>query len=256
MTNNNWVLITGASSGIGEAFVELYALQNRNIILVSRDKKALNEVAKRVQQKSAIKTKVIACDLSAPKRVKQLCAQLDAEKLQIDVLINNAGFGDYDEVKDADAAKLAAMLNVNIAAVTHLAQWAAKHMAKRQSGGILNVASIAAFLPGPRMATYYASKAYVLSFTEALAYELRPYNINVSALCPGPTQSKFASTANVKGGLFARKLPTAEQVAKFGIRALERNKTVAVHGSSRLVLPLLRLVPRKVAVKIAARANS
>lgn len=191
--------------------------------------------------------------------VKQLYKFIETKDLSVEYLVNNAGFGDYGLFVDGKWEKQQQMINLNITCLTYLTKVFAKDMKRRGSGRIVNVASIAAFYPGPLMAEYYATKAYVLRFSVAVANELKGSGVTVTALCPGPTASKFAATAAAtRSGIFnSRKLPTSEVVASYGYKAMLKGKTVAIHGiGNNLTMVLTRLVPASLAAKIIRRVQS
>lgn len=242
---NKLAIITGASSGIGREFANELAKDNYDLLLVSRDKKELENVAAEIHTEYGAKSESVALDLTEDNAVETLWKQVGNRNVH--VLINNAGVGDMSPVVSADFSKLENMITLNITAMTQLSQLAAQKMKTEGTGKILNVASIAAFIPGPGMATYYATKSYVLSFSEALSQELDGSGVTVTALCPGPTKTHFAESAGADTSrLFSGKLPTAADVAAYGYQAMKDGKVVAVHGfrnkMSALVIP--RLLPR------------
>ncbi len=252
-----YAVVTGASGGIGREFATLLAADQYDLLLVARDRQELQEAAKQLESEYSISAEILVIDLNAVGAADKVW---DAtRKKQVDVLINNAGFGDLARLVDADWKKLENMINLNITTLTRLSQLAAQSMSRNGSGKILNVASIAGFIPGPGMATYYATKAYVLSFTEALAQELSTSGVSVTALCPGPTKTHFAETAGAtKSGIFSGNLPTPKQVAAYGYDALKKGKVVAVHTFKNkiaaLVLP--RLAPRFIIRKVVDKAQN
>ena len=237
--------MTGASSGIGLAFARLLAQDGYDLLLAARDKKQLENVAAELHSEYGAKSDIVALDLSLDKSADTVWDL--AKQRKVSVLINNAGFGDLKPLLGANWEKLENMISLNISALTRLSQLAAQTMKQEGNGKILNVASTAAFLPGPGMATYYATKAYVLSFSEAIAEELRGSGVTVTALCPGPTKTHFADTAGANGSmLFKGNLPTADEVAEYGYQSLKEGKIVAVHGMRNKIIALVvpRLLPR------------
>ncbi len=216
-------LITGASSGIGREMAKYLASLGHELILVGRNKERLEEL----QNELKVDSQIVIVDLSDIKKVKELYVIMKNE--QIDILINNAGFGDFGKFYETDINKELEMINTNVTAVHLLTKLFLRDMKKRDSGYILNVASIAAFGPGPLMATYYATKAYVNNLTEAIYEELRreKSNVHVSSLCPGPTASEFFNRAGVT---FAVKPMECEDVAKYGIDKMFKGKVVIVPG--------------------------
>ncbi len=244
---SKYAVVTGASSGIGLEFARLLAEDGYSLLLVSRTRKELENVAADLHSEYGAKSDILPLDLSSIESVETLWEKVRDK--QIDVLINNAGFGDLHSVVDADWEKLYAMIELNISTLTRLSQLAAIHMKNNGSGKILNVASIAAFFPGPGMATYYATKAYVLSFSEALSEELKNTGVTVTALCPGPTKTHFSETAGAdKSGLFSGNIPTANDVAVYGYNSMKAGKVVAVHGLKNKATALLfpRIAPRSI----------
>ena len=216
-------LITGASSGIGREMAKYLASMGYELILAGRNKDALEEL----QNELDVESQIVIIDLSDEKKTKELYVITRNEN--IDILINNAGFGDFGKFYETDINKELEMINTNIKAVHILTKVFLRDMKKRNSGYILNVASIAAFGPGPLMATYYATKAYVNNLTEAIYEELRreTSNVHISSLCPGPTESKFFDRAGVT---FSVKPMECEKVAKYGIDKMFKGKVIIVPG--------------------------
>ncbi|HBE18562.1 MAG TPA: short-chain dehydrogenase [Cyanobacteria bacterium UBA11149] len=247
------VLITGASSGIGYELAKLFAQNHDNLVLVARSENKLNDIKINFEQNYQVIVTVLPKDLSQPNAAEEIFNQLAAEKIQVDVLINNAGFGDFGEFVNTSWEKEADMMQVNMVALTQITKLFLKGMVERRRGKIVNVASTAAFQPGPLMAVYYATKAYVLFFSEAIANELEGTGVTVTALCPGATESGFQLASGmiesriVKG----RKLPTAEAVAKFAYKAIEKGQVVAIHGLLNWIgANVIRFLPRKVVTDI------
>jgi uncharacterized protein len=241
-------LITGASGGIGCEFAKLLAPRCKTLVLVARNENKLNTVKTELEAKYPVRVKNIVRDLREAGSMEAIYRELEQKSILPDILINNAGFGDHGAFVDRDSRISRDMLAVNIVALTLLTRLFAKDMKARGRGMILNVASTAAFQPGPFMAVYYASKAYVLSFSEALAYELKGSGVTVTALCPGPTVTGFAETASVEETrLFKYRSPSrASDVARYGYEAMVKGKTVAVHGLlNRLGTWSVRIAPRK-----------
>lgn len=254
---NKIALVTGASSGIGKEFCSLLAADGYDLLLVARDADALEQVKVELSSRFKVKVQTLAMDLSQSGAADMLWDSLGAQKL--DIVINNAGFGDLTDLVDADWPKLEAMINLNITTLTRLSQLAAISMKKRGTGHILNVASVLSFFPAPHSAVYGATKSYVLHFSEALSEELRGTGIYVSALCPGPTQTGFAKEANMQNSkVMSGSLPTAKDVAACGYNALKANKVVVVHGFKTKLNALVgpKLVPRSLMRKIIANVQS
>ncbi|MGD1853945.1 MAG: SDR family NAD(P)-dependent oxidoreductase [Leptolyngbyaceae cyanobacterium] len=242
-------LITGASGGIGYELAKVFASHDYDLILVARSTDKLQQVQAELIQAKGIQTHIISQDLSHADSPVALFDQIQQQELPVDVLVNNAGFGDYGPFVNAEWSKQSALLQLNMVSLTHLTRLFLPPMLERGYGKILNVASTAAFQPGPFMATYYASKSYVMSFTEALAQELEGSGITATVLCPGPTQgTDFQARAELEDVVFFKKLklPEAADVARFGYDALERNQRVAIHGwFNRLLVFSNRLMPRR-----------
>ena len=246
-------LITGASSGIGLELARVFASRGVHLVLSARSEDKLRTLADELSKAHAIQAEVVICDLSKQGAVQALFDAIAKKDLAIDYLVNNAGFGVYGMFQETEWAAEAAMLQVNIAALTELTKLFVPHFVKKGSGRIMNVASTAAFQPGPMMAVYFASKAYVLSFSEALANELGGSGVTVTALCPGATATGFQSAAGATGSrLFeTRTLPTGADVAQYGYRAMMRGKRVAVHGLlNRILAQSNRFAPRSLSMAI------
>lgn len=247
-------LITGASSGIGEELARCFAADGHDVVLVARREEELRRLAEELQQQYKIAARVLPVDLSRHDAPREIFEQLERDGVAIDFLVNNAGFGAFGPFYETDWPREAAMIDVNVRALTELTKLFLPGMLRRRSGKILNVASTAAFQPGPLMAVYFATKAYVLSLSEALANELRRTGVTVTALCPGPTQSGFESSARMShSGLFHRPgIPTSATVARYGYRAMHRGRTVAIQGFlNRLLVFLVRFTPRTLVADVA-----
>ena len=252
------VLVTGASSGIGLELARCFAADGCRLVLVARKGIALESLAAELRKAHKIQAQVFTADLAQPETPSRLLGHLQAAGIKVDVLVNNAGFGAQGKFAELPLDRQLDMVQVNVTAVMHLTHLLLPGMIERRRGGLLNVASTAAFQPGPGMAVYYATKAFVLSFTEALAEELAGTGLTVTALCPGPTSTNFGAAA---GGRF-RPIPgkvamSAESVARLGHRAFRSGRVVAVTGL-RNQLPALavRLTPRAWVRKITKRLNA
>ena len=249
---NQTVLITGASSGIGLALAEVFARNQYSLILVARSEDKLQDLSQKLSSQYGTQATVFSHDLTDKDAPQQLFDQVQQNNLSVDVLVNNAGYGDYAKFVSSDWEKLQGMILLNVLATTHLTRLFLPAMVSRGAGKILNVSSTAAFQPGPMMAVYFATKAYVLSFSEAIAAETEDAGITVSTLCPGPTQSDFIGKANMDKMALANnesesKLPTAADVAEFGYDALQKGQVVAVHGlANQLIAFSTRLAPRAI----------
>jgi short-subunit dehydrogenase len=241
-------LITGASGGIGEALAEEHAKRGGAVALVARNAQALQNLASRLEISYNIKAYYLPIDLCATDACSQLFAWTDGLELEVDTLINNAGFGDLGPFLDASLETHTRMMTLNMEVLVKLSHHFGQKMAAKGRGRILQVASIAAFMPGPGMSVYYATKSFVLSFSEGIAEEWRDKGVTVSTLCPGPTATGFQQTANmdmqkVMMGMFA-KMPTAASVANFGYSGMLKGRRVMIHGfSNRLMLFFARLLP-------------
>jgi short-subunit dehydrogenase len=253
-------LITGASSGIGADLAECAAADQFDLVLVARRVSALTEVAQRCERKYGVKVIIIHSDLGDPTAARVLVAELRARKLDIHTLINNAGFGANGSVAQLSSEVQLNMIQVNVTTLTDLTRRLLPAMLERGTGAVMNVASTAAFLPGPGMAVYYASKAYVLSFTEALAEELRGTGINVSALCPGPTATEFAAASGMSATKLMKQraiMMSSADVARIGWDGLLRGKRVVLPGvQNKLLIQSLRMAPRAIAARISALLNA
>jgi hypothetical protein len=241
-------LITGASAGLGVEFAKALAERGHRLVLVARRKERLEELAKELG-----KARAVALDLSKAGAAAKLMADIEKNGETVDMLINNAGFGLIGKFAELDAQRERQMIDLNVATLTDLCRAVAPQMIKRRSGAILNVASTAAFQPGPKMAVYFATKAFVLSLSEALHEELKPHAIKVSCLCPGPTRTEFGDVAGFGGnGLFDRVAMESPAVVKAGLDGLDRNKAVIVPGwMNKLTANSGRFAPRSVVRKIA-----
>ena len=243
---NRTAVITGASSGIGLELAGLMAFDRIDLVLASRNREKLETIRDNLTKKYGIKVKIIQIDLSDEASPEKLFYEVKKSGLQIDYLINNAGFGDYGFFIDSDPDKLSRMIDLNIKTLTRLTRLFAPLMVLQGRGAIMNVASTAAFQPGPLMAVYYATKAYVLSFSQALAKELEGSGVTVTALCPGATDTGFKSAANLEGSkLFAgKRIASALDVARYGYKAMLKGKRIAVHGIiNSLLVFSVRLMP-------------
>jgi short-subunit dehydrogenase len=246
-------LITGASGGIGYELAKLFARDHHNVVLVARSADKLTQVATELQA-HGVTVKTIALDLATPLAPKFLFDRLQSEATPIDVLINNAGFGAYGEFATMPEEEILGQIHLNITALTELTRLFLPAMFERRSGRIMNVASTAAFQPGPLMAVYYATKAYVLSFSEAIANELRGSGVTVTCFCPGATHTGFAKRAGIANSRLFKKVGAmpAEEVARQGYRALMQGRTVAICGLHNwIVAQSVRFTPRKIVTAVS-----
>jgi hypothetical protein len=241
-------LVTGASAGLGVEFARQLSKRGQRLVLVARRKERLEKLAKELGNARAL-----AIDLSKASASSKLMADLEANGETVDVLVNNAGFGLIGRFTDLDAGRLRQMIDLNVGTLMDLCRAVAPGMIERKSGAILNVASTAAFQPGPKMAVYFATKAFVLSLSEALHEELKPHGVKVSCLCPGPTHTEFGEVAGFGGnGLFDRLAMNAAEVVETGLKGLEANRAVVIPGlMNKLTATSTRFAPRSVVRKIA-----
>src|SRR6266568_6336154 len=242
------VLITGASSGIGAALARVFAAHGHELVLVARRQDRLNALADEIAAAGRSRPTVLAADLERRDAASAVAAELSAKAMEPAVVVNNAGFGLSGAAAAVSRDEQLAMIDVNVRALTELSLMFVDSLA-RHRGGILNVASVAAFLPGPGMAVYYASKAYVLSFSEALHRELKPRGVRVTVLCPGPVPTEFQARVGVRNERYQPLLTqTAEQVAQAGYRGLMAGRRLVVPGiGNKLITFLLRAAPRGLA---------
>jgi uncharacterized protein len=240
-------LITGASAGIGAALAREFAVHGHELVLVARREQSLIALADAIAGKGALRPTILRADIARPDAAREIAEVLDQRGLEPDVVVNNAGFGLVGPADSLDRAEQLAMIDLNVRALTDFSLTFIDAL-KRHRGGILNVASVAAFMPGPGMAVYYATKAYVLSFSEALHEELKPAGVRVTALCPGPVPTEFQARAGLSAAAFTPLLTrSAERVARDGYRGLKEGRRVVVPGSAnRVVTALMPFVPRGV----------
>lgn len=250
---NKTVLITGASSGIGMELAKLFAKDRYNLVLVARRAAELLKLSDELTKKHSIICTVIPKDLSLPSAPEEIFAELNERSICIDVLVNNAGTQVYGNYQATDIEKEMGMVHVNLTALTHLTKLAIPGMVRAGRGKILNVASIASFGPGPLNAVYCATKAYVLSYSEAIAKDLEGTGITVTALCPGPTRSEFAQKANIeKTRLFRFMAMSSDRVATIGYKALMKGKRTVVAGiRNKLLVNSIRFTPRTIVLNLS-----
>ncbi|MCU0869052.1 MAG: SDR family oxidoreductase [Burkholderiales bacterium] len=248
-------LVTGASSGIGLELARGLAARRHDLVLVARGAARLEALATELRGAHGVTVTVLPADLSRRDEVDRVAAALDAGGHTVDVLVNNAGFGLFGLHADTDLAAEQQMLDVNITALTRLVKHFLPGMVRRGRGRILNLASTASFQPGPYMAVYFATKAYVLSYSEAIAEELRGTGVTVTALCPGPTASGFQDAAAMHDSAMVKgkRLPTSAEVARLGLAAMDRGQRVAIHGLLNwLQAQSVRLAPRAMVTRVVA----
>lgn len=251
-------LITGASAGIGAELARVFAARGHDVILVARREDALEALAGQIEGKHKVRATVLPADLAVPSAPLELFETIRGSGVDVDILVNNAGFGLHGEFLDTDIERELRMIQVNVTALVHLTKLFAPPMVHRRRGGIMNVASVAGVFPGPYMSIYYASKAFVLSFSESLAEELRNSGVAVSALCPGPTITEFHDVAGGKNTRLMTQgvVADARSVAEFGYKALQRGVRVAVPGvQNKLLVQAKRIVPRGLVARLARKAQ-
>ncbi len=239
-------LITGASAGLGMEFARCFAADGHAVVLVARRRDKLETLASELRAKHGVEAHVLVADLSDAAAVPELVRELQAERFEIDYLVNNAGFGTNGAFQDLDPARELELIQVNVSALVALTAALLPGMVARGNGRILNIGSTAGFQPGPYMATYYASKAFVVSFSEALSYELRATGVTVTVSCPGPLRTEFADIAGLANSrLFRMSVASAESVALTAYQTMHRGRLLVVHGfSNKLGVLLVRLSPR------------
>jgi uncharacterized protein len=247
-------LITGASSGIGAALAREFAANGHELVLIARREQALVELADDIAARGHARPVVLPLDLERPEAAELIATHLIVLGLEPEIVVNNAGFGLFGAAEALDRAEQLAMVDLNVRALTDLSL-AFVDILERRRGGILNVASVAGFLPGPGMTVYYATKAFVLSFSEALHYELGPRGVRVTALCPGPVPTEFQTRAGIgETGQPQALTRSAEEVAKEGYLGLQQGRRLVVPGlANKLVTAMVRLVPRGLLLKEAER---
>ena len=249
-------LITGASNGIGLELAKIHASKGGDLVLVSRNKSKLDELKTELENYYKVKVYTIGKDLSTPNSAKEVYDETTKQKIQIDYLINNAGFGDFGMFLETDWNKELQMINLNITTLTQFTKLYLQDMVKRRSGKIMNVASTAAFQSGPTMAVYFATKAYVLSFSEAIDNEVRDKGLTVTALCPGATESGFQAAAAMEESnlVKGKKLPSSKEVAEYGYVSMMKGKTVAIHGIMNWIMASsVGFLPRSLVVKVTRK---
>ncbi|MBY0093545.1 SDR family oxidoreductase [Priestia aryabhattai] len=255
--SQHYALITGAWGGIGKELAYQFAKDEHPVILVARSADKLAAIGENLKSTYNIEVITIVKDLSREEEIQSLYEELKNKKMHVDYLVNNAGFRLYGKFIETALDEELNMIDLNIRALTHLTKLFLPDMVKRNRGKILNIASVAAFMPGPLMTVYYATKAYVLSFTEALENELRGINVTVSALCPGPTKTGFSDRAQLSNSkLFQSGAMDVETVTKVGYKKFMKGQTVIVPGVQfRLATFIPRFVPRKWLTSVVRRTQ-
>lgn len=254
----NYVLITGASGGIGLSFAKIFAKKGYNLILVARNKSKLESLKQELEINYSVIVNVYAIDLTCDRAVQELYDYTQSHSLIVDILVNNAGFGDYNSFLDSEWHRQKNLIDLNITALVEMSYLFGKEMEKRKCGKIINLSSVAAFSAGPYMSLYYASKSFVLSFSEALSEELKGTGITVTALCPGPTSTDFEKNAQMNHSVMFSKFKTAaaEDVAKAGFNAVMKGKSIKYHGMVTYAFNIItRCFPRQVGRNLAKKMN-
>ena len=252
----NTALVTGASSGIGAELARLHATKGGDLVLVARREDALNKLKSELEAAYSIKATVIVADLAQPDAAEKIFAATEAAGIQVDILINNAGFGGYGKFYEQDLAKDNAMMQVNIVSLVNLTHLYLQGMISRNSGKILHVASTAAFLPGPLQAVYYATKAFVVSFSQAIAQEISDTNVTSTALCPGAVATEFVQTGDLEGNSMWDNAASPQSVAKFGYDAMMKGELIAINQPllSFIIKWIIPFIPRKRLLKMSQKS--
>jgi len=248
-------LITGSSGGIGYELAKIHAENGDNLVLVARSKELLDKLKMELEEKWKVSVYTIGKDLSLPGAAGEVYEEIKQKNIAIDYLINNAGFGDFGFFAESDWSKQERMINLNVIALSHLIRLFVPEMINKGEGKIMNVASTASFQPGPTMSVYFASKAFVLSFSEAIHNEVKEKGVTVTALCPGSTQTGFhAGVIDNRRELKERKMSSAREVAEFGYRAMMKGKAVAIPGMKNALMAFsVRFFPRSIIAKAVRR---
>lgn len=251
-------LVTGASAGLGVHFAEMLAADGHDLILTARRTDRLDALAERLRGECGVRVETIAADLAEPGGAAALLAEIANRGLAVNWLVNNAGFGLSGAVAGQDSAQLSRMIELNCTALVTLCHAVVPGMIQMRGGGILNVASTAAFQPGPGMAVYYASKAFVLSFSEALHEEVRASGVHVAAICPGPTATEFFDVAGTNPDFALKKLAgDPKVVVRDGLAALKANRAVKVSGARNAVMAAsVRFMPRALIRRMVAKIQA
>ena len=256
MSDGKTALITGASGGIGYELAKLFAQDRYNVVLVARSAPKLAQFADELQHQFSISAKSIALDLTAAPAPQFLFDQLQREGIAVDILVNNAGYGVLGEFAKVSLEESLGQIQLNVTALTHLTKLFLGPMIERHSGKIMNVGSTAGFQPGPLMAVYYATKAYVISFSEALANELKGSGVTVTCLCPGPTDTGLTARAGTGNTVLFKKMRPmdAKTVARDGYRGLMAGKTIVISGFRNwLLAETVRFSPRKLVTAVSRK---
>lgn len=251
----NVALITGASSGIGMELARIHASKGKDLVIVARNVEALNNLKNELEEEFKVLVEVIEMDLMLPHAAQKLHSILLDRNIEIDYLFNNAGLGGYGKFHERNIQKELDMIQLNIVALTELTHLILPDMIRRNKGKILNSASTAGFMPGPLQAVYFATKAYVVSFSQGIAHELKGKNITVTALCPGPVQTGFEEAAGMKGSGLFEKVASAESTAKKGYLAMEKGKLIRITDNtlSFAINWLIPFAPRRFVLRMVEK---
>ena len=249
----NTALVTGASGGIGRELARVHAARGGNLVIAARRQEELESLREELESRHGVRVHCVVADLVAPDGVAGLIEEIGQQGIEIDVLINNAGFGGHGKFHERSWQQERAMIELNITALCAITHALLPGMVERRRGRILNVASTAGFLPGPLQAVYYATKAFVLSFSQAIAEELREENITVTALCPGPVATGFVDQAGLEGVEAFKKAASPAAVAEIGYRAMEKGKLVVIDDwkLSFMLNWLMPFLPRRTVLKMS-----
>lgn len=253
---NKTALITGASKGIGRELAILFAEKRCHLVLVARSEKELIQFKKELEEQFSVTVLVLVNDLSLPEAAQELFDEIKGRDIDPDYLVNNAGFGDYGSFADTSWERYEKMIALNVTTLTHLTHLFVNDWRGRKHGRILNISSTAAFQPGPMMAVYFATKAFVLHLSEAIGDELKEDHITVTALCPGPTDTHFGEESKMNASQLVKnvKIAGAREVAQLGFNAMMKGKPVAIHGAmNRLVPFFIRFLPRIWVTRLSAK---
>ncbi len=255
---NHTALITGASSGIGKDLANIHAEKGNDVVIVARREDQLIQLKEELEQKHKVQVKIIVKDLIAENACKEIYDELNAEGVEIEFLINNAGFGGHGYFHEQDWTFQNNMMELNMTALTELCRLFLPGMVERNNGKILNVASTAGFVPGPLQAVYYATKAYVVSLSQGIAGELMDTNVTVTALCPGAVRTEFAEQADLEDTDLFEKAATSRSVAEVGYKAMMKGKLIAINelGLSIQLQYLIPFLPRKIVLGMIKKMQS
>jgi short-subunit dehydrogenase len=251
----NVALITGASSGLGYEFSRIHARNRGDLVLIARRGELLEKIKSELNHEFGVSVEILAVDLTQNEAIDTIVNFLNDKEIEVDYLINNAGFGGYGKFHERDLTKEMEMINLNIVALTKLTHRLLPKMIQRKSGYILNIASVAGFMPGPLQSVYFATKSFVVSFTQGLARELSGTGVSVTALCPGPVVTGFEKTAGLEGGNLFRGAANPEKTAKIGYEAMTSGRLIVFNQWSYrfLINWIAPLIPRKVLASVVMK---